>query len=137
MIKDTVKKMSAVLKEMLLEIFLLGLLFQFSLMWFAESKGGFTLGLWVGIILAGVMTLHMNHSIERMLELPQEDGAKYLRKTAVFRMLMLMVCFLVLGFFNSSSGLGVLLGILALKLSAYLQPLIHKLLQKFKRKGGC
>lgn len=135
MIKNAVKSMNTVLKEIIIGILLLGILFQLVFMWFFSSKLMFTLGLWVGVVLSVFMAVHMNYGIERMLERPEEDSRKYMAKMVAIRMVTQLAVFLGMCLLEASTGLAVLLGIFTLKTGAYVQPHLHRLVEK-RQKGG-
>lgn len=96
----------------------------------------FVLGVLLGGVIAEILATHMAHTIANAL-LQDSDGAtKYMRKMAVLRSLMMgATIFLALTFSNIFNLIGVLLGILALKFSAYAQPLTSKYIIKFYSKG--
>lgn len=110
-------------------VFLLGNIFVSN--WLA-----YTLGLLIGGIIAGFMSIHMYRILERATLYDQETAAKKVQKGTILRILLMMaglVAALLLPEYISI--IGVALGVLSLKFSAYLQPLTHKVLQNFINKG--
>ena len=96
---------------------------------------GLTSGVWLqfvlGVLLGGsfsvVLARHMVSSIDNALDMEEERATKYLRNRTIIRyVLMLLVLVLTLTFPQVFNVIGVLLGILALKFSAYAQPLTSK-----------
>ena len=96
---------------------------------------GLTSGVWLqfvlGVLLGGsfsvVLARHMDSSIDNALDMEEERATKYLRNRTIIRyVLMLLVLVLTLTFPQVFNVIGVLLGILALKFSAYAQPLTSK-----------
>lgn len=130
------KRFETVLRELLYGILILGIFIQAAFIWFFPSKLMFTLGLWVGIGLAVFMAIHMDYSINRGVDLPADDSGKYMTKMVSIRMLVVLVIFVGMCILNADTGLAILLGMLTLKFSAYLQPQLHKLIEKRKKKGG-
>lgn len=103
---------------------------------FASNRTAYTLGLLIGGIIAGIMSVHMQHALEQAMLYDEDTAAKKVQKGTLLRLLLMMaglVAALVLP--EWISVVGVALGILSLKFSAYLQPLTHKLLQKYINKG--
>ena len=103
---------------------------------FASNHVAYTLGLLVGGGIAGVMSAHMYHALQQAMLYDEETAAKKVQKGTILRVLLMMaglVAALVLP--QWISVVGVALGVLSLKFSAYLQPLTHKFLQKFIDKG--
>ena len=96
---------------------------------------GLTSGVWLqfvlGVLLGGsfsvVLARHMDSSIDNALDMEEERATKYLRNRTIIRyVLMLLVLVLTLTVPQVFNVIGVLLGILALKFSAYAQPLTSK-----------
>lgn len=117
------------LKELIAGIFLWGILFGAVFVWFVSSKGRFLVGLVAGMFMAVGMAYHMYGRIEDSLELPQESAVKHMQKGAALRMAAVIAGLLVLWKLDISLP-GAFLGIFALKLGAYTQPLLHKIRRK-------
>lgn len=93
----------------------------------AGSVLSFALGVFLGAIIAILLAWHMDYSIANAMERDSEGATKYMRGKSVIRFLiMAAVLLLALTFPRVFNIIGVLLGILALKFSAYLQPLTSK-----------
>jgi len=110
-------------------VFLLGNIFVSN--WIA-----YTLGLLIGCIIAGIMSVHMQHSLEQAMLYDEETAAKKVQKGTMLRFVF-MIAGLVAALLLPQwiSIIGVALGVLSLKFSAYLQPLTHKFFNKFINKG--
>ena len=118
------------LLEMLLAMPAFGLVCQITLVWFVEDKLGYSLGLWVGILTAACMAIHMNRSFEIAFQYDERTAQKIVIKNNLIRYAcVVIICFLVMksGFINP---LATFLGIMVLKVSAYLQPFTHKLIRR-------
>ncbi|MEE0420260.1 MAG: hypothetical protein UDG86_09470 [Lachnospiraceae bacterium] len=135
MIKNAVKEMSTVLKELIFGILLLGVVFQLLFVWFTSDKGSFAVGLWLGVGIAVFMAVHMNYSIEQSLEMQEEDAQGYMRKMVVLRMGVMILAMAAICFLHLGSVAALFLGVLSLKFGAYLQPVLHRLNQKLCKKG--
>lgn len=101
---------------------------------FAEHKGDYTLGLLIGSITTGYLVYHMYESLDAGLNLDQEQAARYLRNKSIWRWLIRLAVTVVAVYIPHVSAAGVLVGMFGLKFSAYLQPLLHKLLLKIENK---
>ena len=103
---------------------------------FVSNRIAYTSGLVIGSIIAGIMSIHMYHALEQAMLYDEETAAKKVQKSTILRF-FLMIAGLVaaLLFPEWISVIGVALGVLSLKFSAYLQPLTHKVLQNFINKG--
>lgn len=97
----------------------------------------FILGIISGAVIAAGLAAHMYRSLSRALELPEEKAAGYTRRMSLLRLLLLAVVLMLGAAFGSKVQLAaMLLGVLSLKFSAYLQPLTHKyIFNKFFNKG--
>ena len=103
---------------------------------FAENRIAYTLGLLIGCIIAGIMSIHMYHALQQAMLYDAETAAKKVQKGTILRFLFMIVGLAAALIFPKwISIIGVALGVLSLKFSAYLQPLTHKFLEKFIDKG--
>ncbi len=103
---------------------------------FASNRLAYTVGLLLGCIIAAVMSTHMYRALEQAMLYDAETAAKKVQKGTILRyLLMLAGLAAALLLPEYISIIGVALGVLSLKFSAYLQPLTHKVLQNFINKG--
>lgn len=103
---------------------------------FVSNRIAYTLGLLIGCVIAGVMSGHMYRALLQAMLYDEETAAKKVQKGTIFRYLFMLtglVAALLLP--QWISIIGVALGVLSLKFSAYLQPLTHKVLKNFINKG--
>ena len=84
--------------------------------------------------IAIFMAIHIQRTLEDALDLGVEGAVKHVRKGYGVRMLIAVVLIGVLGFIELGDVFGVVVGIFALKIAAYLQPLMHKLLSRLEQK---
>lgn len=97
-------------------------------------RGVYLCGLGLGGCVAVLMLWHMYVTIDRALDMDSESAAKYTKKCSAFRMGMAAAAFMAGAFLPSVFHIfGILLGILCLKFSAYLQPLTKKVLKIFRK----
>lgn len=123
------------LYELIIGVVLCGILFLIGNI-FASNRIAYTLGLLIGCVIAGVMSAHMHHSLEQAMLYDAETAAKKVQKGTLFRFFLMVAALAVALIFPQwVSIIGVALGVLSLKFSAYLQPLTHKVLKKFINKG--
>lgn len=125
------KKKDNTLLEMLVGIIIWGILSQIVLLIFFENYLYNAVGLWCGIVVAGGMAIHMKRSIEDAYDM-QVDIGKQIRADSIKRMCVAAIVIGAVFYFEAGNPLTVLVGIMSLKISAYAQPYMHKLL----RKGG-
>ena len=103
---------------------------------FVSNRLAYTLGLLLGNTIAGVMSVHMYRSLEQAMLYDEKTAAKKVQKGTVLRYVILLAglaAALLLPEYISI--IGVALGVLSLKFSAFLQPLTHKVLKNFINTG--
>lgn len=131
--KENIKKISETLKELLIGILFYGILVEVIGICFIKDKIYFTIGLWLGIILACVSAVHMWWGLDRGVELG--DGAtKYMLSQNMIRYGVIVAAFGSLCLFDIGNPLAAFAGIMGLKAGAYLQPFTHKIIIKFQRR---
>lgn len=87
----------------------------------------FILGTFLGGIIALILAIHMDQTLSNALDRDEDDATKYTRGMSAIRFLIMAAALvLALSFPSVFNIIGVLLGILALKFSAYAQPLTSK-----------
>lgn len=90
-------------------------------------------GLWSGVLIGCGMAIHMKRSIEDALDLGEEGAAKHIRKTYALRITVVLIVMGCVIYFEFGNPLTLLAGVIALKISAYLQPHMHKIFLKLKK----
>jgi len=81
------------------------------------------------------MCVHMHISIEDAIDFGEAGAQKHISKTYGFRTLVVIITLCILCYFNTGSIITAIIGIMGLKVAAYLQPFTHKILQKYISKG--
>ena len=131
--KDSIKNISETLKELLTGIVLYGIIVEILGLCFSKQKGYFSIGLWIGILLAIAAAIHMWWGLDKGMELG--DGAtKYLLSQNMIRYGVIVIAFGVLCLLDIGNPLAAFAGIMGLKAGAYLQPFTHKICTKYKRR---
>lgn len=126
---------NSTLKELLVGILLVGIISQLVCLIFWNDILYHTIGLWVGVGVAAGMAIHMQRSIEDGLDLMGESGVKHMQKASAMRMVVACVVMAVVLYKGWGNPITLLVGVMALKVAAYMQPLVHRVLTKI-RKGG-
>ena len=122
-----------ILTELLTGIISLGILIQIGMAIAFENYLYNAIGLWAGIGIAIFMAIHLKRSIEDELDLGEEGAMKHARTAYATRMLVTLIVLGVVIYFKLGNPITVVIGIFPLKLSAYLQPLIHKIFLKLDK----
>lgn len=126
---EKVKKINRALVELWIGILFAGLVFQLTGMWFAADKLLYTVALWIGIIVALVTVVHMYRTLDKALDMGA-DAQKAVTVANMIRYAVVVIVFLFVLLTKFLNPLLTFLGIMSLKVAAYLQPFTHKLCNK-------
>lgn len=127
---------NSVLKELILGIILFGVGVTLVGIWWMDNKKGFLLGLVTGIVLSIWKALHIQSTLNRVLDYEEKTAQTKMALSYVVRTLAVMI---VLGLFVSwdVGTMPILMcfaGLFGLKAGAMLQPHIHKYMNKLTYK---
>lgn len=132
---ETAKQIkSNTLLELSIGIILWGVLSQITLVWFVEDKSGYSMGLWIGTALALLAGFHMWWALDRALDCAQDAASKMIVKQSIIRYLVIVVALAAVMMSGFLNPLATFLGLMGLKVSAYLQPFTYKICSKFYKK---
>ena len=129
------------LPGLLAGIVLYGVVIQFTGMWFVDDKQQYTIGLWIGILLAMGMAVNMAVVILDAVDVMASTGtAVRTGFWSVLRYVVVIGAFVGVWYFEVGNLLVMFLGVMGLKVSAYLQPLLHRFILRlrgfYKRDNG-
>ena len=141
------RRINDVLPELILELILYGLIVQFTGVWFVEDRLQYSTGLWIGIVTAMGMAIHIGVVLQdavadAMAGLPvqetegeeNEDAAnKRIILFSVLRYIAVVIVFFVVAIFHLGNIITCFIGVMGLKASAYLQPFTHKCIVNVKK----
>lgn len=130
-IKTEIKKINETLFELIVGIILFSLLCQVSLVWVVDRKVWYSLGLWIGAAMAVFGAVHMYLGLDMALDCGPEAG-KILQKKSIQRYAAFVVCLGVLMVTEAANPLSAFLGLMGLKVAAYIQPFTHKWIHRKK-----
>ena len=125
------RRINDVLPELILEMLVYGLIIQLAGGWFVEDKLRYSVGLWIGIAVAIGMAINMAIVIRDSIELAAEKPAQM--RTTLFSMLryiVVVIMFVVVVYFKLGNVITMFVGVMGLKIAAYVQPFVHKFLSK-------
>lgn len=126
------RRLNKVLPELILGILLYGIILQAVGVWLSEDKLMYTTGLWIGIALAIGMAIHIAVVIEDAVSL--NSGRTKLVAMSLLRYALAAAVLFATAYFQLGSVIAAFLGVMGLKIAAYAQPFIHKMI--FKLKGS-
>ena len=101
---------------------------------FDDSLLQIMIGYLAGILFSIILIIHMTSSVERSLELGEHGALKHTRIMYIIRMVALVAVYAVMLIFGIGNVFSMLFGLFSLKLSAYIQPITHKMISRLKTK---
>lgn len=125
-------KIDATLFDLCLGIFLYGVVCQIVILIFSR-KPEYSMGLWIGAVLAIIGAIHMWWTIDRSLDMASKDATKTVGTQYLLRYFILVAVMALLAVSGFANPLFAFLGYMGMKVSAYMQPLTRKISSKFFR----
>lgn len=131
------RRINPVLPELLTGILLYGLVLQFTGMWFVDDKQQYSVGLWIGIALAMGMAVNMAVVILDTVDaMASKRTAVRTGLWSVLRYVVAVGAFVAVWYFEAGNLLVMFLGLMGLKVSAYLQPFLHKFILQVQKRSA-
>lgn len=127
-----IRRVNPMLKSLILGICLYAIIGVLLILLLAGNKGYYLLGFAVGIIVAVIMVVNMNMTIEETMYMGEDEGSNRGRFMYAIRTTLVVVVLIVLLVTDVGNPLLALVGLFSLKVSAYLQLIVMKI----KSKGG-
>lgn len=117
------------------EIIIIGLNYFTGMMekMFDDSIFFIAIGFLIGIILAIILVIYMARSVETAVEMGETGALKHTMISSVIRFVMVIGVIVILLITHVGNVFAMLFGALGLKLSAYAQPITHKVSEKLKK----
>ena len=101
---------------------------------FTKNTGYQLLGLVVGLLVSLFLAYNMADSIDIAVDLDEKSSKAYLQKQSTIRYLVVCAVIIALGLLDWGNPLTCFVGVMGLKIGAYLQPFTHKLLNPNEEK---
>jgi len=129
------------LLELLAGIVFFGVLFELTGLIFVKDKLAHSIGMLLGIIIALAMATHMAFSLNSALDWDEENAKKAIWKSYLLRYAAVALCMGLIAYFGIGDIISCFIGIMSLKAAAYLQPHLHRFVNKhilkIEEEGGC
>lgn len=120
------RNINKVVWELLLIILLTGIILEIIGVMIVKDKLYYSIGLGIGIVLAVFMTFSIHSSVVKAIDVG-ENGAKVkMISSYAIRTVVVLGVIIVTGVWKLGNMVSLLLGIMTLKVAAYLQPFTHK-----------
>lgn len=130
------RRLNDALPGLVLGIILYGIAVELIGVWLVEDKLRYTTGLLIGILLACGMAVNIAVVLQDSVDTygASHAQAKIIAKS-VLRYVVVVIVFFVMMKWNLGNLFTAFIGVLGLKVSAYLQPFIHKAIAKLQGRG--
>ena len=116
--------------ELLLGILASGIVFCVAGIFFVSDKTGYVLGVLIGAVLAAFCIWHMRRTLDMALSLSQKNATSYAITRNLLRYGVIVLVFAGILWSKAANPLAAFLGLMSMKVSAYLQPFTHKIIKK-------
>lgn len=123
-------QLSDVLPDLWAGILLYGVLCEIVGLIFVEDRLFYSIGLIAGIMCALFMATHMAWSLSLAMDMAEGDAVKKMQVHNIFRYVIVVIVFFLLLFTKLGNPLSAFLGVMGLKVAAYLQPVTHKFFRR-------
>ena len=130
------RRINDALPGLVLGIVIYGIIVELVGVWFVEDKLRYSTGLLIGISVAIGLAINIAVVIRDAVEIYGADGARNrLIIKSVLRYVVVVIVFFVMMKFHLGNLFSAFIGVLGLKVSAYLQPFAHKVILKLQGRG--
>lgn len=123
------QKIDATLFSLCLGIVFYGIVFQIVLLLVAP-KVTYSLGLWIGVVLAVLGSIHMWWALNRSLDMVEKQAQRNVSAGNLIRYFVLALVLGILIYTNFANPIFTFCGYMGMKVSAYLNPLMRKISAK-------
>lgn len=132
--KERIADVNKTLMELLIGILLFGMICQLAGAFFVKELASYSSGLWIGIVTAMATAVHMYRSLDRALDLDAGSAGKKIQVQSIIRYVFIVIIMGITMINGYTNPLAAFLGVMGLKVAAYLQPFTHKLIIRFFEK---
>lgn len=124
--KEKITKINRTLFELETGILLFGVVCQL-FVFLIKDKASYSLGLWMGILIAAISAFHMWWSLDRALDLPERAAVKSMSIHNILRYLFITAALILIAISGIANPVSAFLGIMGLKASAYMHFITRKI----------
>lgn len=124
------------LLELSVGILFWGVVCQMAGVWAVSNKAGYSAGLWIGVCLAIASGIHMWWVLDRFLGYAGDAAVKIITRHNIIRYMVIVIVMALVMISGFANPLSAFLGLMGLKVAAYLQPFTHKICAKFYQDHG-
>ena len=125
--KTRLRKINTALPGLLFGIILFGILCQVLVFFVVEDKTSYSIGLWIGVLTAIFMAFHMAITLNAAVERDVKGAQAAATRQNMIRYLIVVIIMGILMLTRIGNPLAAFAGVMGLKVSAYIQPLLARL----------
>ena len=129
-LKSMLKNMSSILKDMIITDILYLILGEVVILAFLPNKKSYAIGFFIGVIISIASAIHMKITLEQSLQQLGKSAVKRSVFAYAVRLFTIAIIFCGMYFTGTGNLFAGLVGMFALKLSAYLQSFTHEIIKK-------
>lgn len=123
---NRLKEINSALPGLILGIAAFGVLCQAVGFFLVSDKADFSIGLWIGILTAIFMAFHMAFSLNMTVERDEKGAQASAIRQNMIRYFVVIIVFGILMITRIGNPLAAFVGVMGLKVSAYVQPMLSK-----------
>lgn len=127
---ERIRNLNSALPGLLLGILLFGVVCEILGVFLINDKINYSIGLWIGVLTAIFMAFHMALSLDSVVEKDVKGAQAQATRQNIIRYFIVVLILGILMITKIGNPLAAFVGIMGLKVSAYLQPAFLKLSQK-------
>lgn len=124
--KKRITRINRTLFELETGILIYGVVCQLVIL-LIQNRPGYSLGLWIGIVTAMLGAFHMWWSLDRALDLPEKAAVRSMSTHNIIRYLVFVLVVGAAAVTQIANPLFIFLGIMSIKVSAYMHFLTQKI----------
>ena len=117
-----------VMNDMIRIMIIFGVIVQIICLFIPGDRLRMTTGLWIGVGAGIAMLVNMRNSLLEALEMEPEGAKRYMQKSYTLRYCAIVIGFAAVAYFKIANIFTLIIGVMGLKISAYLQPVMHNIL---------
>ncbi len=99
---------------------------------FTERGLYHSIGLIIGFAVCIALSISIADSLDVAVELDEKSAKAYIQKKASLRYVLVCAVIIILAIFDFGNPLTCFAGVIGLKIGAYIQPFVHKLIDRLK-----
>lgn len=96
-----------------------------------KDRISYSIGLWIGVLTALFCAWHMWRALDRGLEMGEKGAVSYLSRQNIIRYVLIVIILIMTAAWKIGDPIAAFIGIMGLKVSAYMQFLTKKISKLF------